>query len=184
MVWIMGWFFVSAMVLILFLTGWALLLFNSLVRHRNLVREGWSLIEVQLKKRHDLVPRLLETVKAYAGHEQSVLVNAAQQRSGGYGNTVEENSLSQVLRGVLGLAEAYPDLKADQNFRTFQQQLVEIEDQLGMARRYYNGTVRNYNIHVQSFPSNLVALAMGFRMADYFEIETATERQVPRVTKM
>jgi len=166
------------------LLGSFALMFNRLVRLRNLMREAWSLIEVQLKKRHDLIPQLQETVKAYGLYEKDVLENVTAKRvDGADAQTASEteNALSKAIKSLLVLAEAYPNLKADQNYRTFQEELVKVEDDLEMARRYYNGTVRNYNVAVQSFPSNLAARAFGFSAAAFFEIELATERQAPAV---
>ncbi len=166
---------------------WLVAAFNRLVRHRNLVREGWSGIDVQLKRRHDLVPNLVETVKAYASFERRLITDVARLRSAVAAEAPlkvlqeNENALTSRLRTVLALAEDYPELLANRSFLDLQEQLVEIEDHLQMARRYYNGTVRDYNIRVESFPSNLVAALFGFAAAEFFEIETATERRAPKV---
>src|SRR5262252_7454088 len=131
--------------------------FNRLVRQRNLMREGWSGIDVQLKRRTDLVPNLVEAVKAYAAHERAVLAEVTAMRASSIAasdvgsQASAERGLQASLGKLLAVAEAYPDLKADKNFLDLQQQLADIEDQLQMARRYYNGTVRNLNIAVQSF---------------------------------
>jgi LemA protein len=163
------------------------LFYNRLVRYRFLMNEGWSGIDVQLKRRHDLIPNLVEMVKAYAGHEKQTLEDVTKlrdlsrneqdisQKSG------IENNISNDLKKVFALVESYPNLKADQNFRKLQDSLTEIEDSLQYARRYYNGTVRDYNIGVQSFPSNILAQAFGFKSAAFFEIEYATERQTPDI---
>ena len=161
--------------------------FNRLIRLRNRLREAWSDIDVQLKRRHDLVPALVECVRGYRDHEQRVLedvtlarsqaqaaVGAAQVASG-------EDNLARGLRSLFVVAEAYPDLKADQNFRKLSDALVEIEDQLQYARRYYNGAVRDFNILVESFPSGIVARLFGFRAQSFFEIESAVARQTPEV---
>lgn len=166
---------------------YAIILFNRLVRHRNRVKEGWSGIDVQLKRRHDLVPSLVTVVRGYAGHEQRVLEEVTMARTRGMeetevtGAVTAEGGLSRALRRVLALVESYPDLKADTNFLDLQKNLVEIEDNLQYARRYYNGTVRDYNIAVESFPSNLVARTAGFKPADFFTIELAVEREAPPV---
>ena len=145
-------------------------LYNRLVRHRNLVREGWSGIDVQLRRRTDLIPNLVETVKGYAAHERSAVRGdhrASAHRASRRATCRARPTPSATLQGSLGrliaVAEAYPELKADQNFLELQEQLAEIEDQLQMARRYYNGTVRDLNIAIQSFPDVLVARPLGFQ---------------------
>src|SRR5262249_28489428 len=143
-------------------------MYNRLVRQRNMVREGWSGIDVQLKRRTDLIPNLVETVKAYAAHERGVLDDVTAKRASSIAadDVRQQVAAERALQGSLGrlfaVAEAYPDLKANANFLALQQQLAEIEDQLQMARRYYNGTVRNLNISIQSFPNNLLAGLLGF----------------------
>ena len=137
---------------------YAIVIFNRLVRGRNLVREGWSGIDVQLKRRSDLIPNLVETVKAYAAHERSLFEDIATVRSSAMtassvqGKAAAEGALQRSLGKLFAVAEAYPQLKADQNFRELQTQMAELEDQLQMARRYYNGTVRDFNISIQVFP--------------------------------
>ena len=169
-------------VVVLALALFFVLIFNRLVKHRNLVREGWSLIDVQLKKRHDLVPRLVETVKGYAGHERATLRETTLMRTAAlHEREVQENHVATELRGLLAVAEAYPDLKSNENFMLLQKELVEVEDQLEMARRYYNGAVRDYNIRIESIPSRWVAQMTGFTPAEFFEIQTATERHTPVV---
>jgi LemA protein len=167
--------------------GWIAYAFNRLVRHANLVREAWSGIDVQLKRRHDLVPNLVETVKSHASYEKGVLEDVVRLRGQGRATQASpeleerENSLTSSLRSVLVVAEAYPELRADRSFLDLQEQLVEIENHLQMARRYYNGTVRDYNIAVESFPSNLVARLFGYDLGLFFQVESATERQTPAV---
>ncbi|MDA0577171.1 MAG: LemA family protein [Verrucomicrobia bacterium] len=161
--------------------------FNRLVLHRNRVNEAWSGVDVQLKRRHDLIPQLVAVVKGYAAHEQQVLDEVTRVRTeGAAANTVatSESSaqhLSQSLRPLLALAEAYPELKANQTFGDLHTQLVAVEDALQMSRRYYNGTVRDFNNVVEMFPGNLVAGPFGFQVRPFFEIETATERLAPQV---
>jgi len=161
--------------------------FNRLVRKRNLVREGWSGIDVQLKRRTDLVPNLVETVKAYAAHERTVLAEVTAMRASSIaasdvgGQASAERGLQASLGKLLAIAEAYPELKADKNFLALQEQLAGIEDQLQMARRYYNGTVRNLNIVIQSFPSNLLAGMLGFREEPYFELDNRNEAAAPGI---
>jgi LemA protein len=167
---------------------YVVLTYNRLVRHRNLVQEGWSGIDVQLRRRADLVPNLVETVKGYAAHEKGLFEQLAAWRgrslgASGPGPQAEaEKGLSAALGRLFAVAEAYPELKADANFRALQQQLAGIEDELQMARRYYNGTVRNLNTLVQSVPSNLVAGSFGFAPAEYFELEEGTPRTAPVVS--
>ena len=166
---------------------WAVTIFNKLVKNKNLVMEGWSGIDVQLKRRYDLIPNLVETIKGYTSHEEGVLTkvvelrNAAGQATTAAEKAPIETALTGMLRQVFALAEAYPDLKANQNFLELQEQLAEIEEQIQFSRRYYNGAARDMNILVQSFPSNFIANAFNFSAADYFEIELATEREAPKV---
>ena len=164
---------------------WTAVAFNRLVRERNLMREGWSGIDVQLKRRRNLVPNLVETVKGYGGHERQTLTEVTALRAEAPGDVRgtqdQENALTDQLKHLFAVAEAYPELKADRNYRQLQDLLAEIEDQIQMARRYYNGAVRNYNIRVEAFPSNAVARLFGFRQADFFQVETATDRAAPKV---
>jgi LemA protein len=166
---------------------YAIFVFNRLVRLRNMAREAWSGIDVQLKRRADLVPNLVETVKAYAAHERTVLdeVTASRQSSLATDDVARRATAENALQGALGrllaVAEAYPQLKADQNFLKLQQQLAEIEDQLQMARRYYNGTVRNLNIGIQSFPDSLLAGMLGFRALPFFQLEDRAQAAAPAV---
>jgi LemA protein len=162
-------------------------IFNRLVRERNLVREGWSGIDVQLRRRTDLVPALVETVKAYAAHERNLFEEIARIRTASIaaGNVRTQENAERQLEGALSkliaLKEAYPNLKADQNFLKLQEQLAEIEDHLQMARRYYNGAVRNLNILIQSFPNVLIARSFGFKEAEFFEADE-TSSATPRVS--
>jgi len=179
-----GWIAAAAAVV---LAAWVTFCFNRLVRYRNLVREGWSGIDVQLTRRWNLIPSLVETVKGYSRHEHQVLEEVAALRTQGRPprdlkeRQTRENALTDGLKGLFALVEQYPQLKANENFLGLQQQLGEIEDQIQMARRYYNGAVREYNIRVESFPSNLIAGAFGFGREEFFEVETATQRQAPQV---
>ena len=167
---------------------WVVFAFNRLVRVRQLVREGWSGIDVQLKRRHNLIPSLVETVKGYATHEQETLEEVTRLRADADPNNADrrqlrdrENAVTDGLKRLFAVAEAYPDLRAHRSFLTLQKQLIEIEDQIQYARRYYNGAVREMNTRVESFPANLVARLFGFRKEEFFEIQTATERRVPEV---
>lgn len=167
---------------------WVMGTYNSLVRKRTMVSEGWSGIETQLKRRANLIPNLVETVKGYAAHERQALeaVTAMRTRAGEAGTVAERAQAEQALTGAIGrlmaVAESYPDLKANQNFLGLQSDLGKLEDEIQLARRYYNGTVRDLNISVQSFPSNTIAGPFGFKTAEFFEIEDAAERAVPKVS--
>ena len=182
-------FVLAVLVVIVVVALWVMGMYNGLVGARNEVKNSWSQIDVQLKRRHDLIPNLVEAVKGYMGHERGTLeavTRARQQAIDLTGGGVEErakveNALSQTLRSLFAVAEAYPDLKASANFLDLQRDLVEVEDQIQLARRYYNGTVRNYNNLVQSFPSMVAARLLGFRAGEFFEIERATERAAPEI---
>jgi len=168
---------------------YAIVVFNSLVRMRQMANEGWSGIDVQLKRRSDLVPNLVESVKGYAAHEREVLQQVTELRGAARAlpsdavaaRAQAEGALSAALGRLFAVAENYPDLKANANFLQLQQQLSDLENEMQMARRYYNGTVRNLNVLVQSFPSSLIAGLFGFTQRDYFEIADAGERAVPQV---
>jgi LemA protein len=171
------------------IVGCAIYLFNQLVRTRQMVNEAWSGIDVQLKRRSDLVPNLVEAVKGYAKHERELLTqltelrNAAQALPQGdvQARAKAEGALSAGLARLFALAESYPHLKASNNFLELQQELSRIENDLQMARRYYNGAVRNLNTMVESVPSNLIARPLGFQVRDYFELADANDRAVPSV---
>jgi len=166
---------------------WAVSLYNKLVANKNLVAEGWSGIDVQLKRRNDLIPNLIETVKGYMGHERGVLdqvteLRTKSQAAQSVGDKARvEGAMGAALANLFAVAENYPDLKASQNFMELQKSLADIEDQVQLARRYYNGAARNFNILIQSFPSTLIASAFHFTTVEYFEIEDAAERAVPKV---
>ena len=167
---------------------YAIAVFNRLVRTRQMANEAWSGIDVQLKRRSDLVPNLVEAVKGYAGHERSVLEEVTQRRGAARalpeGDVAArgqaEGALSAALGKLFAVAENYSDLKASNNFLALQQQLSSLENELQMARRYYNGTVRNLNVLVQSFPSNLIAGALGFGTREFFQLGEG-EGAVPQV---
>ena len=177
---------VVAAILLIFVFA-AVLIYNRLVRLRNMVQEGWSGIDVQLKRRASLIPNLVETVKGYMGHERNLLSEIAELRSRslqthkiGEKGAIE-TALSKSLGNLFAVAEGYPDLKASQNFLELQKELADIEDQIQMARRYYNGTVRNLNIAVESFPSNIVARLFTFVQVEFFAIDVPTDRQTPQI---
>lgn len=171
----------------LFLVFYVIGLYNKFVRKRSMMEEGWSGIDVQLKKRYDLIPNLVETVKGYAKHEQDTLNavitarNKAIQAEGVAQHTEAEKQLNQALANVFALSEAYPDLKANTNFLQLQQELSAIEGDIEKARRYFNATVRENNIMVESFPSNLIANTFGFKLSEYFELEDDSQRANPTV---
>lgn len=164
------------------------ILYNNLVGKRQLARNGWSDIDVQLKRRADLIPQLVTTVKGYAAHERALFEEIAARRGAAMAagddrgqRAAAEGALAQPVSRLVALAEAYPDLKANQNFLDLQRQLAETEDNIEMARRFYNGAVRELNTLVHSVPSNLVAGAFGFREEAYFEINDS-DRAAPMVS--
>jgi len=168
---------------------YAILLFNRLVSTRQMANEAWSGIDVQLKRRSDLVPNLVETVKGYASHERQLFEEVTKLRNAARalpdsdvaGRAQAEGALSAMLGRLFALAENYPDLKASANFLDLQQELSRLENEIQMARRYYNGAVRNLNTMVESVPSNIVARLFGFGQRPYFELADSSEGAVPRV---
>lgn len=162
-------------------------IYNRLVKNRAMVEEGWSGIDVQLKKRYNLIPSLVETVKGYAAHEQETFQkviaarNQAQAANTVTGQQAAEQQLNSALANVFALSEAYPDLKANTNFLQLQNSLNEIEGDIEKARRYYNGTVRQQVTLVESFPSNVVANAFQFEKPYFFELEDTSQREMPQV---
>jgi LemA protein len=163
-------------------------MYNGLVRGRNHVRESWSGIDTELKRRYDLIPNLVETVRGYARHEREVLEQVAEARSRAVASTGspasqarDENVLVAALRHLLVLTEGYPDLKASRNFLELQKQLVETENRIQAARRFYNANVRDYNTRCEMFPTNVIAGLFHFEMAEFFEIEEAFQRAAPTV---
>lgn len=162
------------------IAGYVILTFNRLVALRTRVREAWSDIQVQMKRRYDLIPNLVETVKGYAGHERGTLESVVRARGEAMANTGDpasqaqsENALQATLRSLFALAESYPQLKADRNFARLQADLADTENRIKMARRYYNGSVRDLNVKIEQFPSNLVARQFGFIQAQFFELDDA-----------
>ena len=165
---------------------WAIAIYNSLVAGRELVNEGWSSIDVQLKRRFNLIKNLVTVVKQYASHEAETLENLTNARSEAYTDDVSERAsaeaqIGSALVNMLAVTEAYPDLKADGNFRDLQQELSQLEDVIQRSRRYYNGTVRDYNTLVGSFPHLIIANMYLFREAAFFEIEDEDERKLPEI---
>src|SRR3954471_6400809 len=173
-------------VLIVLLALYAVVTFNRLVRLRNQSEEAFSDIDVQLKRRHDLIPNLVETVKGYAAHERQVFENVTAARSnavsahGPEAQAQAENQLTGALRQLFAVAEAYPDLKANQNFLNLQEELTSSEDRVAYARQFYNDSVLKYDNKIQSIPSNIIAGMFGFQEREYFEGEEEA-RTVPRV---
>ncbi len=170
---------------IIFIAVW-IALRNSLVRLKHLVEEAWSTMDVQLKKRYDLIPNLVETVKGYAKHESGTLEAVIRARNAamtarGDAKMKAENELSGTLKSLFKLEEAYPDLKANQNFMDLQRQLKGVEDEIASARRYYNATVRSFNTKLEVFPSNIVAHGMRLEKRTYFELDSEEERKNVKV---
>ncbi len=164
---------------------WGVWTFNRLVRMRNQVKEAWAGIDVQLQRRYELVPNLVATVKGYMKHESGVLERVTRLRAAPEMETGErasqESGLSRSIGRLFAVAEDYPDLKASEGFRQLHSSLVEIEEQLQFARRYYNGSVRDNNNLVEGFPSILIARLFAFHPAIFFEIELTSQRQVPEI---
>ncbi len=169
------------------LITWSVAAYNNLIKLKNLCLEAWSGIDVQLKRRANLIPNLLETVKGYVKHEKEVFekVTAARARALGASSPAErgraEAGLTSSLRGLFAIAENYPELKANQNFLGLQEELSRIEDQVQLARRYYNGTARNLNTAIEIFPNSLIAGIFGFQKQQFFELKDEVRRSVPKV---
>ncbi len=178
-----------ALLIVAAIVIYAIAIYNGLVKARQMVREAWSGIDVQLKRRADLIPNLIETVKGYASHEKDTLTEVIEMRTRAQavpagdvaGRAQAEGMLGMALGKLFAVAEDYPDLKANENFRDLQGSLEELEGEIQMARRYYNGAARDLNVRVESFPSNMVANTFKFEQADYFEIGDAADRAVPKV---
>lgn len=174
-------------VVILLAAFYAIGIYNRLVKLKNLVAEAWSGIDVQLKKRYDLIPNLVETVKGYAAHEKETFENvtrartAAQQANTVEGHQAAENKLNDALMNLFAVAERYPDLKANANFLDLQDKLAGVEGDIEKARRYYNGNVRDQNTLIETFPSNVIANAFGFTKSAFFDLEDQAEKQAPSV---
>jgi LemA protein len=176
---------ITLAVLAAIVIGYSISIYNKLIRLRNTSQSAWSDIDVQLKKRYDLVPNLVETVKGYAAHERTLLekLTAARstgmQASGPAETAKAENIFRDTLKSLFAVAEAYPDLKANQNFQQLQAQLKDLEDSIESARRYYNAVVRDFNTAVEQFPSNLIASRYRFEQRDFFELETPEIERKP-----
>ncbi len=162
-------------------------IYNSLVKLRNTSEQAWSDVDVQLKRRYDLIPNLVETVKGYASHEKETFEKVVQARNQAMGasspgeKAQAENFLQSTLKSLFALSEAYPDLKANQNFLDLQDELSNIEEQIQLARRYYNAVVRDLNTKIESVPSNIIASQFNFEKKEYFELDSEEERATPKV---
>jgi len=174
--------------IVIVLAVYVIALYNGLVRARNAVKNAWSQIDVQLKRRHDLIPNLVETVKGYVTHERGTLeavIKARQQAVSSTGGVEErakaENALTQSLRSLLAVAEAYPDLKANQNFLTLQEELASTENKIGFSRQFYNDSAMQYKNRIEVFPSNIFANMFGFKPEPFFQLEAPGEREPVQV---
>ena len=173
--------------LFILITFYLILSYNNLIKNKNLVEEGWSSIDVQLKRRANLIPNIVNVVKGYMKHEKQLFEEITELRAKSDSadsvadQSKAESSLSNSLMNLFAVAENYPELKANENFIDLQKQLQDIENEIQMARRYYNGTVRNNNVLIESFPTNIIANSFNFKKADFFEIENPDTRNVPNV---
>lgn len=170
------------LILVIIVVVWLVAIYNGLIRLRNRAQEAWSDIDVQLKRRYDLIPNLVETVKGYAAHEKQVFENVTKARSQamqatGAAKAGAENQLSQTLKSLFAVAENYPQLKANENFMKLQDELTDTEDKIQAARRFYNGMVRDLNTKIQAFPSNLIANTFGFKPMEFFGDLSDAEKQ-------
>jgi len=185
----MWWLWVLIIVLVVLFIGYIIMLFNRLVRYRNRVENAWHQIDVQLNRRADLIPNLVETVKGYAAHEKSTFQMVTEARSAIMNaKTVAESAkaegmVTEALKSLFAVAEAYPELKANQNFLALQEELAGTENKIAYARQFYNDSVMAYDVARQRFPANVIAGMFNFKeQRDYFEPETAAKREVPSVS--
>ena len=182
----MPWIIAGVVILIIVLG--LIAIFNDLVRKRIRCREAWSQIDVQLKRRYDLIPNLVETVKGYASHEKETLERVIQARQraisaqGVQQQAEAENMLTGALKQLFALSESYPNLKANENFAQLQEELTSTENKIAFSRQHYNDTTAVYNTACEKFPNNMVAGTFGFKKRDYFEIEEPTHREAPKVS--
>lgn len=176
------------LVVVVLIGLWFVSIYNGLVRRKNVVAEAWSGIDTQLKRRADLIPNLVETVKGYATHERTTFDELARLRSAGQGQAdvaaraQTEQAITAAIGKIIAVAEAYPELKANENFQALQGELSNIEDQIQLARRYYNGAARDFNVMIEQFPSNLVANFGSFKPAPFFQIDNEADRAAPKVS--
>ncbi|HEY3269550.1 MAG TPA: LemA family protein [Armatimonadota bacterium] len=176
-------FVIALVVLALFVIG----LYNGLVARRNRVKTGWAQVDVQLKRRHDLIPNLVETAKGYMAHERATLeaVVAARQQAVNVSGVADaaraENQLTQTLRSLFAVAESYPDLKANTNMLALQEELTSTENKIAFARQNYNDEVNGYNTAIEQFPGSFIANSFGFQPSEFFQVEDPAEREAPQV---
>jgi LemA protein len=182
------WAVIVILAIIVIIALWFVGMYNSLIRWRNRVKNGWAQIDVQLKRRYDLIPNLVNTVKGYAAHEKETFENVTKARnmaiaeSGGVAKQAQaENFLSQTLKSLFAVVESYPELKANENFMGLQEELTSTENKIAFARQFYNDTVMKYNIKIQSVPTNIVAGMFSFKQEELFEVEEAEVREAPKV---
>lgn len=176
--------------LMLIILIWIICIYNSLVRLRQHTQDSWAGIETELRRRYDLIPNLVETVKGYAAHEKQVFQNVTEARSRAINSSgspasqaADENILVKGLSQLFAVSEGYPELKASQNFLELQKELANTEDRIQAARRFYNGNVRDLNTRIEIFPSNIIASLFNFKLAEYFEIEEAIATKAPEIKK-
>ncbi len=173
----------AGVLIIIFVAG----IFNGLVRRRNNVKNSWSQIDVQLKRRYDLIPNLVETAKGYMKHEKELLENVTKARSAAMGasgvkeQAAAENMLTDTLKSLFAVVESYPDLKANANMLALQEELTSTENKISYSRQHYNDAVEVFNNKIEMFPSNIIASTFNFKSAEFFEIESKEERQTPNV---
>jgi len=182
------WVIWVVLAIIVVLVIWTIAAYNRLIRQRNVVQESWRQVDVELSRRHDLIPNLVETVKGYAAHERGTFEAVTNARAAASSpnqsvaqQATNENMLTGALRQLFAVAEQYPDLKANQNFLELQRSLSETEDRIAASRRFYNANVRTFNTSIQSFPSNVVAGTFPFKEAEYFEADDPEVRAAPKV---
>jgi LemA protein len=174
--------------LLIAVAAWFIAMYNQFVQLSNRVKEAWSDIEVQMKRRYNLIPNLVETVKGYAAHEKGVFESVTKARTAAMGaqtlkeHAKSENMLTGALKSLFAVAEAYPQLRANENFLELQKELTDAEDKIQAARRFYNGNVRDFNIMTESFPSNIIANLFRFAKRDFFELEEAAAREPVKVS--
>lgn len=179
--------FILVLVILAALILWAIMTYNGFIRLKNNTDEAWSDIDVQLKRRHDLIPNLIETVKGYTNHESGVLTAVTEARtkamqSGSQEDLAKaENALTGTLKSLFAVAENYPDLKANTNFLELQRELSDTENKIQAARRFYNGNVRDMNSAMQVFPGNFITSTFNFKQRAFFELDDASEKEVPQV---
>jgi len=167
---------------------WGFATFNRLVRLKNIVAEAWAGVETQLKRRADLIPNLVETVKGYAAHERSTFDEVTRLRTQSQGTqdmaqrAQTEQAITAAIGRIMAVAEAYPQLRASDNFQSLQKDLGDIENEIQLSRRYYNGSVRDFNVLIEQAPSNLIATWFAFKKADFFQIDDPADRAVPKVS--